>query len=69
MYAFFYTLVVSENPISVLEAPILELLKQLLDSLTDSLFFTNILIWYTGLGRMFGNIYHNDCTPLVTPYW
>ena len=33
------------------------------------IFFASILIWYTGLGRMFGNIYHNDCAPLVTPYW
>ena len=33
------------------------------------IFIASILIWYTGLGRMFGNIYHNDCTPLVTPYW
>ena len=33
------------------------------------LFFASILIWYTGLGRMFGNIYHNDYAPLVTPYW
>ena len=33
------------------------------------IFFASILIWYTGLGRMFGNIYHNDYAPLVTPYW
>ena len=33
------------------------------------IFFASILIWYTGLGRLFGSVYHNDCTPLVTPYW
>ena len=33
------------------------------------IFIASILIWFTGLGRMFGNIYHSDCAPLVTPYW
>ena len=33
------------------------------------LFIASILIWYTGVGRLFGNVYHNDCAPLVTPYW
>ena len=34
-----------------------------------ALFIASILIWYTGVGRLFGNVYHNDCAPLVTPYW
>ena len=33
------------------------------------LFIASILIWYTGVGRLFGNVYNNDCAPLVTPYW
>ena len=33
------------------------------------LFIASILIWYTGIGRLFGNVYNNDCAPLVTPYW
>ena len=33
------------------------------------LFIASILIWYTGIGRLFGNVYQNDCAPLVTPYW
>ena len=33
------------------------------------IFIACILIWYTGVGRLFGNVYHNDCAPLVTPYW
>ena len=33
------------------------------------IFVASILIWYTGVGRLFGNVYHNDCAPLVTPYW
>ena len=33
------------------------------------LLVASILIWYTGLGRLFRNVYHNDYAPLVTPYW
>ena len=33
------------------------------------LLVASILIWYTGIGRLFGNVYQNDCAPLVTPYW
>ena len=33
------------------------------------IFIASILIWYTGIGRLFGNVYQNDCAPLVTPYW
>ncbi len=33
------------------------------------LFIASIFIWYTGLARLFGNIYSNDCFPFVTPFW
>ena len=33
------------------------------------IFIAAIFIWYAGLGRLFGTVYHNDCAPLVTPYW
>ena len=32
-------------------------------------FIASIFIWYAGIGRLFGTVYHNDCCPLVTPYW
>ncbi len=32
------------------------------------IFIASILIWYTGVGRLFGGVYQNEC-PLVTPYW
>ena len=33
------------------------------------IFIASILIWYTGVGRLIGNVYRTDCAPLVTPYW
>ena len=33
------------------------------------IFIASILIWYTGLGRLFGNIYEKNCPPFCTPYW
>lgn len=33
------------------------------------IFVASILIWYAGLGRLLGNVYHSDCAPLVSPYW
>ena len=33
------------------------------------LFFASILLWYTGLGRLFKNVFYSDCAPLVNPYW
>ena len=32
-------------------------------------FIASIFIWYTGVGRLIGNVYRTDCFPLVTPYW
>ena len=33
------------------------------------IFVASILIWYTGVGRLIGNVYRNNCVPLVSPYW
>ena len=33
------------------------------------IFFASIFIWYTGLGRLFKNVLHTDCMPLVPDYW
>ena len=33
------------------------------------IFIASILIWYTGLGRLFANVFNSNCAPLCTPYW
>ena len=33
------------------------------------IFVASIFIWYTGLGRLIGNLFHIDSTPFITPYW
>ena len=33
------------------------------------IFVASILIWYTGFGRLIGNVYRYDSTPFITPYW
>ena len=33
------------------------------------IFVASILIWYTGLGRLMGNLFHCDSTPFIIPYW
>ena len=33
------------------------------------IFVASILIWYTGLGRLMGNLFRCDSTPFIIPYW
>ena len=33
------------------------------------LFIASLCLWYTGMGRLFKNIFYSDCAPLVSPYW
>ncbi len=33
------------------------------------LFIASLCLWYTGMGRLFKNVFYNDCAPLVSPYW
>ena len=33
------------------------------------MFIASILIWYTGLGRLLGNVFCYNGAPFITPYW
>ncbi len=33
------------------------------------IFVASILIWLTGLGRLFGSTFYDGCFPFITPYW
>ena len=33
------------------------------------LFIASLCLWYTGMGRLFKNVFYSDCAPLVSPYW